>query len=243
MLEEVTGIVVSECNYGEKSKIINLLTKEKGIIGIMVKGGRSLKSPLRSVTGKLCYGVFNIFYKNDKLSKLNEVSIIDNFNNIKKDIELISYASYLTDLATQVERHKEDSMIFDNLISGLSKINEGQNPEVITNILELKYLDYLGVLPVLDGCINCGSKDNIVTLSCDRGGYLCKNCITNESLISNKAIKLIRLYYYVDINKINKIEVNSNITNEINNFLDTYYDKYTGLYLKSKEFLKKLKTI
>jgi len=243
MIEEVIGIVVSECNYGEKSKIINLLTKEKGIIGVMVKGGRSLKSPLRSVTGKLCYGRFNIIYKDDKLSKLKEVSIIDNFSNIKKDIELISYASYLIDLAAQVERHKEDSVIFDNLISGLSKINEGQNPEVITNILELKYLDSLGVLPVLDGCINCGSKDNIVTLSCDRGGYLCKNCITNESLISNKAIKLIRLYYYVDINKINKIEVNSNITNEINNFLDTYYDKYTGLYLKSKEFLKRLKTI
>lgn len=68
MIEEVTGIVVSEHNYGEKSKIINILTKEKGIIGIMVKGGRSLKSSLRSVTGKLTYGTFNIFYKKDKLS-------------------------------------------------------------------------------------------------------------------------------------------------------------------------------
>ena len=42
MIEEVIGIVVSEHNYGEKSKIINILTREKGIIGIMVKGGRSL---------------------------------------------------------------------------------------------------------------------------------------------------------------------------------------------------------
>lgn len=243
MLEEVTGIVVSECNYGEQSKIINLLTKEKGIIGIMVKGGRSIKSPLRSVTGKLTYGTFNIFYKKDKLSKLTEVSIINNFINIKKNIELISYASYLTDLAYQVTRHKTDSVVFDNLISGLIKINEGQDPKVITNILELKYLDSLGVLPVLDCCINCGSKNNIVTLSCDKGGYICNECRTNESIISNKAIKLIRMYYYVDINKINKIEVNSNVTNEINTFLDIYYDKYTGLYLKSKDFLKNLRTI
>lgn len=243
MLEEVTGIVVNEHTYGEKSKIINILTREKGIIGIMVKGGRSLKSPLRSVTGKLSYGTFNIFYKKDKLSKLNEVSIIDNLSNIKKNIDLISYASYIVDLAYQVERHKQDESVFDNLIMSLIKINEGKNPIVITNILELKFLDNLGVLPILDSCIECGSTNNIVTLSSDKGGLLCKNCRTTEPIISNKSIKLIRLYYYVDISKIDNIDINSNVVEEVNTFLDDYYDRYTGLYLKSKDFLKNLKNL
>ncbi len=243
MLEEVTGIVVSEQNYGEKSKIINILTKEKGIIGIMVKGGRSLKSPLRSVTGKLTYGTFNLFYHKEKLSKLIEVSIIDNFTNIKKSIDLISYASYLVDIAYQVTRHSCDHLIFDNLINGLTKLNEGYNPNVITNILELKYLDNLGVLPVLDSCVECGSVHNIVTLSSDRGGYLCANCRKGEPVISSKAIKLIRLYYYVDISKINNIDVSADVVKEINDFLDNYYERYTGLYLKSKAFLKNIKSL
>lgn len=243
MIEELIGIVISEQNYGEKSKIINILTKEKGIIGLMVKGARSLKSPLRSVTGKLTYGTFNILFKKDKLSILKEVSVINSFNNIKKDIELISYASYLLDLATQVTRHNENSLVFDNLIEGLIKINDKYNPVVITNILELKYLDNLGVLPILDCCVECGSTDNIVTLSSDKGGYLCKNCRYNEPIISNKAIKLIRLYYYVDIIKIDNINVGEDIVNEINNFLNNYYDKYTGLYLKSKEFLNNIKNL
>ena len=46
MIKSVDGIVVSETNYGETSKIINILTKE-GIIGIIAKGARSIKSPLR----------------------------------------------------------------------------------------------------------------------------------------------------------------------------------------------------
>ena len=29
--------------------------------------------------------------------------------------------------------------------------------------------------------------------------------------------------------------------NEINKFLEDYYDRYTGLYLKSKDFLKQLR--
>ena len=50
----------------------------------MVKGGRSIKSPLRSSTTKLVYGKFNIYYKQDKISTLKEVSVLDNFSNIKK---------------------------------------------------------------------------------------------------------------------------------------------------------------
>lgn len=243
MIEEVTGIVVNENNYGEKSKIINLITKEKGIIGIMVKGGRSIKSPLRSCTTKLVYGKFNIYYKKDKISILKEVSVLDNFSNIKKDIELISYASYLVDLAFQVMKHNNEEEIFNNLVSVLKKLNDGYNPIVITNILELKYLDDLGVLPMLDSCIECGSKDNIITISSSRGGYLCKNCRINEPIVSSKVLKLLRMYYYVDIDKIENISLNDDIINEINNFLDDYYDRYTGLYLKSKSFLKNIKNL
>lgn len=62
MLETVEGIIISEKPYGETSKIINCLTKEYGIIGIIAKGSRNLKSDLRSTTNKLIYGNFNIYY-------------------------------------------------------------------------------------------------------------------------------------------------------------------------------------
>ena len=42
MLKEVEGIIVTETNYGETSKIVNIITKD-GIIGIMAKGARTLK--------------------------------------------------------------------------------------------------------------------------------------------------------------------------------------------------------
>lgn len=51
MLKATEGIIISEVNYGEKSKIINVLTKD-GILGVMCKGAKSLKSPLRTSTMK-----------------------------------------------------------------------------------------------------------------------------------------------------------------------------------------------
>ena len=40
------------------------------------------------------------------------------------------------------------------------------------------------------------------------------------------------------INKISKIDISNKCKYEINKFLDEYYDRYTGLYLKSKSFIK-----
>lgn len=243
MDKEIIGIVVNERSYSETSKIINVLTKEYGIISLIAKGAKRLKSPLRNVTTKLTYGTFNIKYKERGLSVLISVDIIDSLKEIKKDINKISYATFITDLSEQVIKHSNNSGVLDLLSTSLIKIKEGFDPLVISNILELKYLDYLGVMPIIDECSICSSKTSIVTLSVDKGGYICKNCRTNEKLVSEKTIKLIRMFYYVDISKISKLEISNDVKKEVNTFLDNYYDKYTGLYLKSKTFLHNLNKI
>ncbi len=242
-MEEVEGIIVSETNYSETSKVLNIMTKEHGLIGVMAKGCRSLKSPLRSVSSKLTYGKFMIYYKRDKLSILTEVNIINPFKNLQLDITKISYAAYLLELSEQVIKQNNSQDVLKLLIAALTKIDEGFDPLVIMDILELKYLEYLGVMPVIDSCAVCGQKTGIVTLSSYRGGYVCKNCYTNEKMVSEKTIKLLRMFYYVDITKISKLELSEQAKNEINMFLDDYYDRYTGLYLKSKKFIRDLQKI
>lgn len=243
MISKYEGIIITETPYGDNSKIINVLTKEKGIIGIMCNNAKSIKNPLRTKTLKFTYGYFHINYNENKLSKLVDVDIIDNLSNIRNDIERISYMSYMTDLTYQVVKQNNDTNIYPIFISAVLKLNEKKNPLILTNILELKYLDYLGVGLNLEACIKCGSKTNIVTLDPDEGGYVCQNCYTNEKLLSPKSIKLIRMYYLIDINTISDINIKSQTANEINYFLDKYYERYTGLYLKSKDFLKRINTI
>ena len=241
MIQKVEGIIISETPYGETSKIINVLTKEYGVIGIIAKGVKSLKSPLRTKTLKFTYGYFHIYYKQDKLSTLTDVDIIDNLRNIKEDMELISYLTYITDLTYQVTKQNNDPEIFDLYKNVVLKLNEKMDPLILTNIIELKYLDFLGVGLNLDSCIKCGNKKNIVTLDPDEGGYICKDCYTNEKILSPISIKLIRMYYLIEIPSISKISIKKENASEINYFLDKYYERYTGLYLQSKEFLNKIR--
>jgi len=210
----------------------------------MAKGSRSLKSQLRSVTNKLTYGKFYIKYNENKLSILNSVDIINNLRNTKTDIERISYVSYLVELASQVIKNSGiNEEVYQLLIDSILKIENGFDPLVITNILELKYLDYLGVMPVLDCCAVCGNTRSIATLSSYKGGYLCNNCLKGEKIVTDKTIKLIRMFYYVDIKKIEKLDISLQSKMEINSFLNDYYDRYTGLYLKTKAFINNLKKI
>ena len=243
MIKKIEGIILSEVDYKESSKIINVLTKEYGIIGFIAKGTKKVNSPLTAVTSKLTYGYFHVKYKENGLSTLMEVDVIDRFKNIKKDISMMSYSLYLLELSDRVYKHSENNTIYDELIASLKKINEGYDYQVITNIFELKMLDYLGIKPVVDECVNCGSKHDIVTISSYKGGYLCKNCARGEVIVNIKTIKLLRMFYYVDINKISKLEVSDSIKKELSRFIYDYYDRYSGIYLKSRDFLQSLERI
>ena len=241
-IEKVEGIVISETNYSESSKILNILTKEFGKIGVISKGCRKTKSKLRSVSSKFVYGYFHIYYKEDGLSTLIDVDLINGLKNIRSDIEKITYLSYICELVDQVSKQTDENL-FDLLSSSILSIEENIDAEIINNILEIKLLDVLGIMPSLDGCSICGNDDNIVTINVDDGGYVCSNCLTDEKIYSEKMIKLIRMFYYVDISKITKLSISDEVKKELNEFIDAYYEKYTGLYLKSKSFIKNLKKI
>lgn len=237
MYKKIEGIIISEYPFEESSKIINIFTKE-GIIGVIAKGAKKIKSPFFSSTTKLCYGTFDIIYKENGLSKLKEATITNDYRKIRKDINKISYATYITELSSQVYKHEKNKEILSLYIASLDKIEEGYNPLIISNILKLKLLDYLGIRPAIDRCVECSSKKDIITISSYLGGYVCKNCRKNEPLVSPKTISLIRMLYYVDISKITKLEISDEIAKEIDKFTNDYYDRYSGIYLKSKILLE-----
>lgn len=240
MYKKIEGIIVSEFTFEESSKIIKIFTSG-GVVDVIAKGAKKIKSPFFGTTTKFTYGIFNILYKENSLSKLVDADILDDYRNIKKDIVKVSYATYITELTLQVYKHDEGKNIYDLYIASINKINKGFNPLVIANILKLKLLDNLGIKPVIDRCVSCGNTKDIVTVSSYLGGFVCKNCLSNEPIVDIKTISLIRGLYYVDISKISKLDISDKIIKEMDTFINDYYDRYSGIYLKSKSILDNIK--
>lgn len=235
----VNGIVVSSISFKENSKILNILTKEKGLIGCISKGCKNLKSKLRVISENFAYGTFHLYYKENGLSTLIDGDIKDYFINSKSDIKKISYMTYLCELSLNVYKESESEEIYPILESALLKIEEGFDPKVITNIVELQYLEYIGININLDECVKCGNT-KVVTLSIPKGGYICSNCRTNEPIIDTKVMKLLRLYNYVDISKISNLDIDDKVRDNIDLLINEYYEEYSGVVIKSKKFLRDL---
>ena len=138
---DVKGLVLNETNYSDSSKILNVLTSEYGLIGILSKGCRNLKSKLRGTSRKLVYGTFHFYYKENGLSILISIDVISDYPKTIMDLERVVYASYMLDLTRQVVKQSNDKSILTLLCSALEKLENGLNPAVVTNILEIKYLD------------------------------------------------------------------------------------------------------
>ena len=237
MQKKIEGIIISTVDYKESSKIINILTKEEGIIGVIAEGSKNIKSQLRTTTTVLSYGIFYLNYHNKNLPVVTEVDIIDHFKEIRKDLIKMNYSLFLLELTSQIYKHDNNNNIYNLLITGLKKINQDYDAEVITNIIEIKLLDNLGIMPNLSCCVTCKNKNNIITISSYKGGYLCNHCANDEYIYDLRTIKLIRIFYHIDLNNISKIDISNKIKNELNLFIDDYYERYSGLYLKSKQVL------
>ena len=234
MKETLKGIILSETNYSETSKILNILTEKHGLISVISKGSRTLKSKLRGISMKLVYGEFTINYKENKLNNLIELNLIDSFKNIMTDFTKMNYANKCVNIARNVLKENNDKRIFSCLRDSLIKINEGFNSSVIYLILSLKLLDFLGVKPDFSNCINCGNQD-IITFDLKIPGAICSNCYLDSYLFETNTVKLLKLFQTIDISKLSKLNITSRKVNEeLEYFIKEYYDSYTGIYYNIK---------
>lgn len=206
------GIILSETPFQESSKILNILTEDYGLIGVLSKGCKTMKSKLRSLSNKMIYAEFVLSYKENKLSILTDGEILDSYKSIYTDFKKASYSFYIIDLVNQVLKENNNKNIFNLLQDTLNKIDNNYSCELLTSIIEIKLLQYLGV--------------EIDTNNLE------------EYNLNTKTINIINLFNNIEISKINKLDLEDiNLYKELNDFIINYYDNYTGIYLKNKNKL------
>lgn len=236
-IKTLKGIVIKTTDYSETSKIINVFTNE-GIYGMIAKGARRMKSKLLGVCSKMTYGEFSFYYKEGRLSNLIEFSPLNDFNEIHKDLIKISYASYIVELLSKVYEQNNDPLVYKLMIGALKKINAGLNPKGISLIVELQSFSFLGVDMNLENCL-CGSK-NIKSFSISEGSFICADCFKDEKEYSLKSLAVLKLFKKCNIDELENISLEEKTLREVNEIIYNYLDQYTGIYLKSRDFLNKI---
>jgi DNA repair protein RecO (recombination protein O) len=243
MLQKCEGIVIRSTDYGETNKIVTLYTREWGKVGVMARGAKKPNSRLAAVTQLFTYGQF-LFQASTGLGSLQQGEMMSSMRGIREDIFLTAHASYIVDLTDKIiEDKKPNPFLFELLLQTLNFINEGYDLEIITNIYEMKMLNVQGLYPILDKCAYCGSTEGDFNFSIKEGGLLCHRCFAHDPYrirISPGTVRLLRLFYLLDINRLGDISVKPETKAELKMVINAYYDEHSGLYLKTRKFLDQI---
>ena len=243
MLEKCEGIVIRTTDYGETNKILTIYTREAGKIGGMARGAKKPSSRLSGISQLFTYGYF-LMQTGRGLGTVQQGEMISSLRSIREDIFKTAYASYIVELLDKATEEKQPNpYLFELLYQSLNYIHEGLDMDIVANIFEMKMLAVLGLYPEMNRCSVCGSAEGEFSFSIRENGLLCHRCFDRDPYrlpMTQAAIKLLRLFYLFDINRLGKISVKPETKKEIRHAISLYYDEYSGLALKSKRFLDQL---
>lgn len=246
MLQKIEGIILRTNDYGESNKIITFFSRELGKFSAVARGAKKPNSRLASVSQPFTYGNF-LCTIGSGLGTVHQGEIIHSLRQIKEDIFLTAYSSYIVELTDKsTEEKKKNPFLFEMVLQTLLYINEGYDPDIIKNIFEMKMLQVLGYRPILDQCVICGSKEGPFSFSVKEGGLICERCVHKDPYsikISQPTARLLRLFYYFDLKRLGSINVKEQTKRELNQCISAYYDEYSGLYIKSKKFLEQMEKL
>ncbi|MCH1624970.1 DNA repair protein RecO [Fredinandcohnia quinoae] len=246
MLQKCEGIVIRTNDYGETNKIVTLFTREWGKVGVMARGAKKPSSRLTAITQLFTYGYY-LIQKSSGLGGLQQGETISSFRGIREDIFMTAYASYIVELTDKcTEEKRANPFLFELLYQTLNYMNEGYDLDVLMYIYELKMLPMLGLYPILDECAVCHSKEGEFAFSVREGGLLCHRCYGKDRYhfkTSQATIRLLRLFYYFDLNRLGNIDLKEETKKELKTVINAYYEEYSGLYLKSKRFLDQIENL
>ena len=174
--EEFTGIVVSRQDYRERDMLVTILTDRFGFKTFFVRGARKRGFRMQAAILPFTHGTYIGKINDDGLSFITTTREVAQYQEISQDIELNAYASYILGLARQAFGNQPDlaSLWFTQLATALQLIDEGYDPAIITNIIEVKLLGCFGVQPNWQACAVCGRDDLPFDYSEMYGGLLCQ---------------------------------------------------------------------
>lgn len=244
-LKEVQGIIIKRQKYKEADLLAKVFTKNDGIITMIVRGALRPKSRLGAATMIFSYGTYVINTSGHGLSMLRTYKEVKQFDNLYQDMTKNAYASFIFDLIDHAFiEYQSLGKYFDLGEFAVRKINEGVDPEMITQIVQMQLLEAYGVKPELEKCVICGKTKGIFDYSIKLGGIICSDHFYQENNrlhLKPKETAILRTIGLLPIERLGNISISEDSKKATRDAIDRIYRQTVNLNLKTKKFLDELK--
>ena len=141
------AIILKSADSNEVDRLLTIYSEKLGKINISAKGVKKLESKLRYSIEAISY-VQMILVEGKNFLILKDAFIIDQFLNIKKDLEKIKIARKLAELIDEaLVGEEQDEEIWKLILGTFKKINSGNMTSEEVPDFEKKLIGLLGYNP------------------------------------------------------------------------------------------------
>lgn len=226
-LDKKTQVIVFKVkDFKEKDKILEVFSLELGLIKVIVKNVKTLKSKLKWLCQPFCFAEL-------MLSKLGDYYIVtsanlqNTFYETCLDIDkLYSLSNIIITLDSILPKNEPNPLLFISLLKTLQFYNyEDVNYKLLYCKFLLDLLTALGYKFNTDVCMEC--KNALISckyLSVNTGAIICKNCSDFCDIkINDKLFNFLKVLSSSNFENIKNIKIDSNSIIELSSIIETYF--------------------
>lgn len=234
------GLILKEEDRGEASKQISVLTAERGIIKIFVRGG---KKSSKTSGGTQSYSYTTLCFEEKKDAKgqvscyLNSSEPVKLFYNIRLDARRVALAAYFAELllysGTEGVECGEVMRLTLNTFYFLDKGD--RDMELLKSIFELRMLCEIGLRPAFVGCARCFKyEDTKMHFNFLTNDLMCDDCCINpdsiyDFLLDRQLLYIVRFIALTEYDRLFSFKISLKYQKKLTDFTE----KFVGYHLKS----------
>jgi DNA repair protein RecO (recombination protein O) len=174
------GIVLRRVDYAEADRILTVLTREHGKVGVIARGVRKAPGRMAPHTDLFVRSTMQIARGRGELDVLTQAQRVGPVPPAS-DARRVACAALCAELADRVLEggHPLESGIYELVADALEACaDSSRDPRVAVAWFARRMIDRLGYAPELTVCASCGSalQEEVAWFSAIVGGLLCPRC-------------------------------------------------------------------
>lgn len=184
---ETSALVVRLIPYGESDRIVHLVTRDAGLVSVMVRGVRASHKRFSNLFD-LCNCVrVRVVSRRKGMGRVDSGVLLDGFWPLTKSAAHLAAACHVIELlrAFSVEGQGEEEL-FDLAVAALRRLSERGLDRLTLRAFEIRLLGAVGLAPELRHCVRCrreaGPSRRTLYLV-PQSGIVCTKCAGGSGAI------------------------------------------------------------
>jgi len=239
------GIVLRRIDYGESDRILTVLTRGRGKVGVIARGVRKPRSKLAAQTDLFMHSSMQLAHGRGELEVLAQAASVLPVLACDDPLRL-ACAGACTELVDRVvENGHVDATVFDLLVTALTQCVGGdRDPRAATIWFAQQMINRLGYSPQLYNCANCQRvlPESSAQFVSRIGGLICEQCTAVGETVrcSVQTIKVLRVLETPGAPDFWRLKLDADAIGNLEAVVETELAEHLGRQLRAYEMMRSL---